>query len=441
MFTGAMPKPVVAQVQRLLDLDSAREVYVCCSGSFRVEQMLRQAAPRARVVSNDVSLVSCMLGTLAATGEVPAVTFRGALAWMEEATSNEPIDRIAAVFVAWQMSRFTGKSEYAALHHLHYRVDFGRYHAKVKENVRQLLGTLRVDAFNAVDFRVHAREGIERGATVIAFPPTYRGGYERMYRFLDANISWAAPNYDVFDPATVGTWIASLDAGGHPYAVVADQKLPGLRVGASFTPACNKAIHIYASGGRSTLSRVRRPTQAFAFRPVSQADLVAGATVAVVPATTKQMDFLKDRYLAKGITHAKGLLNFLVYIGGALAGGFIYARSTSHPERDLYLLSDFSVTREARVAKLIALIATSRLTIGIAERKMVTRFGYIATTVFTDKPASMKYRGAFKLRARGNGFLQYESVPRAQTPQEIYDDWHHKHFRATADQGHAGAPR
>ena len=53
----------------------------------------------------------------------------------------------------------------------------------------------------------------------------------------------------------------------------------------------------------------------------------------------------------------------------------------------------------------------------------------ITTSVFTDKPVSMKYRGAFKLHARKNGFLQYVSEVRNETPQEIFIAWWNKYVK------------
>ncbi len=70
------------------------------------------------------------------------------------------------------------------------------------------------------------------------------------------------------------------------------------------------------------------------------------------------MNFLKDIYLAKGITHTAGLANFLVMIDGHLAGGFIYSRDKWGGDF-LYLLSDFALSPRSRVSKLIAMLATS----------------------------------------------------------------------------------
>jgi hypothetical protein len=58
-----------------------------------------------------------------------------------------------------------------------------------------------------------------------------------------------------------------------------------------------------------------------------------------------------------------------------------------------------------------------------AEIKLLLRFARVETTVFTDKPVSMKYRGIFELKARKPGFLQYVSPVRRQGVQAIYREW------------------
>ena len=45
-----------------------------------------------------------------------------------------------------------------------------------------------------------------------AFPPTYKNGYERLYRFVDDSTEWERPSYDIWDPAKIDDWIDELDA-------------------------------------------------------------------------------------------------------------------------------------------------------------------------------------------------------------------------------------
>jgi hypothetical protein len=144
------------------------------------------------------------------------------------------------------------------------------------------------------------------------------------------------------------------------------------------------------------------------------------------------MNFLKDKYLAPGLFHSTGEMNCLVFLGGALAGGFIYNRSTMGDAHEVYLRSDFSIVRERRVAKLVAMLAASRESVRAFDRAYVQRTTYVTTTAFTDRPVSMKYRGIYDLVGRKPGFLNYQSHVRDQSPDEVYAEWWSR-FAGNAD--------
>jgi len=96
--------------------------------------------------------------------------------------------------------------------------------------------------------------------------------------------------------------------------------------------------------------------------------------------------------------------------------------------------------REGRISKLVAMMATCRAAISVAERKMVERYGSVSTTAFTNKPVSMKYRGIFELYSRKEGRLQYTSKVREMTPQEIYQDWFKRFYGNGNQKGQARRP-
>ena len=94
------------------------------------------------------------------------------------------------------------------------------------------------------------------------------------------------------------------------------------------------------------MRRAADRAEAFRYTPLDPEALTPSSRVEIVAATSAQMNFLKDIYLAKGIAHTSGIANFLVLLDGQLAGGFIYARSKFGGD-DLYLLSDFTLAAKA----------------------------------------------------------------------------------------------
>jgi hypothetical protein len=144
----------------------------------------------------------------------------------------------------------------------------------------------------------------------------------------------------------------------------------------------------------------------------------------VATADSARLNFLKDEFLAPGIAHASGEMNFLVYVDGMLCGGFIFSRSKFGVHDKIYLLSDFSISRERKLSKLIAMLATCHQVVRHFELRHVVRINAIQTTAFTNKPVSMKYRGIYKLANRKPGMLNYESEIRDGTYQDVYRDWY-----------------
>lgn len=424
MFTGSVPKPVVEQMFRIVPFEDFRDVFVCCSGSFRVDRAVKQAHPGLRVHSNDVSLLTVGLGRLL-TGEPHAFRFTGRLAFIEDLDPS-PVERMAALLVALEMTRYSGANAHAQAHFRHLQVSFDEYLAKGKEKIAKFQTDTAIDSFFAGDFRDHADKGVEQGGIVLGFPPTYKSGYERLYKFLDSNTEWESPDYRLFDPKTIGDWIDSLDERGAKYCVFSDQVLEGRQRAGEYYGATNKPIFLYANTGGTSLRRASNRAAPFKYTPADPSTFTEDSQVKVVPADGATMNYLKDIYLAKNIHHATGQFNSLVFVDGQLAGGIIMARSKFDSQRSLYILSDFSLSRERKLSKLIALIATSAEIVNPIRRRLVADIKNVVTTAFTDKPVSMKYRGIFELTGRKEGHLQYESAVRPESAQELYRLWWQK---------------
>src|SRR5690606_12208351 len=113
---------------------------------------------------------------------------------------------------------------------------------------------------------------------------------------------------------------------------------------------------------------------------------------------------------------------------GMLAGAFIFSMAQYGDKiHNIYMLSDFSTSRHRKLSKLIPMLATSRDVIAHVNRQYLIDIQEVYTTAFTTKPISMKYRGIYKLAKRGEGFLNYSSAVRQQSPQEIFREWYRKY--------------
>ena len=89
---------------------------------------------------------------------------------------------------------------------------------------------------------------------MVAFPPTYKAGYERLYKRLHANVEWQEPSYRLWDPADVEPWLGELREAGVPHCVFVDHDIEGQTALARFTRPRSRPINLYGTGKRSSLA-------------------------------------------------------------------------------------------------------------------------------------------------------------------------------------------
>lgn len=444
MFVGAVPKEVIGQTLATVPFGQWGNVFVGCSGSFRFDRAVKMRHPGCRVYSNDVSLLTCSIGALA-TGREFDITFRGELEFAQAAIEGMDFrGRVAAVMVASAMGKFTGKNDYSKAHFSHYRDRFRQYVVDALPKLDALVAELKIEDFYAGDFLLQADRAAEHGGGVACFAPTYKGGYERIYKLLNDNVTWPSPTYGVWNPESLPTFVTSLEERGLPYCVISDQLLDNRKPTTEWKGS-NKPVYTYSSNQAASLRRRSAKEQQFKYTPADPETITAESKVSVRVADNKRMTYLKNVYLSKGIEHTTGQVNYLVYIDGALAGGFAFAQSRfGDKTRELYLLCDFSLSRERKISKLIAMLATSRDVIDPVNRFLLVRIERIVTTAFTKQPVSMKYRGIFDLKKREADHLQYHSGVRNASLQDIFDEWFRKFAgpaRNAADEGKAEKPQ
>lgn len=87
MFIGSLPKKVAQQLVSHTNFNNWRGVNVCCSGSFRIEQSIRNVNSSIPIHSNDVSLIASIVG-LAKTGRATTFTFKNELEYLNEHLLN-----------------------------------------------------------------------------------------------------------------------------------------------------------------------------------------------------------------------------------------------------------------------------------------------------------------------------------------------------------------
>lgn len=415
---------VVQQMLATVSFDEWGDVFIGCSGSFRVDRAIKMRHPQTRIYSNDVSLLTCSVGALAMKRDFE-IRFKGELQFVEEMLGSSASfeNRVAAVMVACAMGQYTGKNEFARTHFHHYRERFAEFTADAVPKLQKLVSEVQIEEFYAGDFLLQVERAAAAGGGFACFAPTYKNGYERLYRLVNQNTEWEQPTYGIWDPKQLPALLNDLDARGIPYCVFSDQLIEGRQPATEFRGS-NKPVWTYSRAGSASIRKRTVREQPFKYKPVDPATIGPGSQVDVRVADGACMNYLKNIYLSKGIHHVSGQMNYLVFVDGALVGGFIFSQSRfGDKTKELYLLSDFSISRERKLSKLVAMLATSRDVIRPINRKLLADIQDLKTTAFTRNAVSMKYRGIYELTNRAEDHLQYTARVRDESLQEIFDEW------------------
>lgn len=276
----------------------------------------------------------------------------------------------------------------------------------------------------------------------MCFSPFWTNGYEKMFSFLSDNIRWDAPSYKIFDPKNLRSVIDRIREADIPYCILSDQIYDDLKPELEFHSGRGKPHYCYVSSGKSSYLRLQPREAPFAYKPVDVSKITQDSVVTLRPAEAKHMTFLKNVYLKKGITHTPGMVNYLVFVDDMLVGGLIYSLPKFGEKASIYLLSDFAISREGRLSKLVTRLALNGDVLRDLGRRFVNRYADVITTAFSDHPVSMKYRGIFELKKRveknapeGRFMLNYVGARLDESPQEAFAWWYGKHFRAAGGKG------
>lgn len=430
MFIGSVPKQVAQQIVSHVDLTKWRAVNVCCSGSFRIEQSIRNISTTIPVNSNDVSLVTSIVG-LNRTGQSTKFLFKNDLEYLNHYLTQDAETQLAVLAYALLVSKYKSDNQYCNSRREFLQREIDTFIQSNKERTKKYLEQININSYFMGDFVKHIENAKQVGNGVMIFAPTYKGGYERIYKVINENVIWEdEPTYEIYDPKHTHDLIYQLRDDKIDFCFFSDQLYEDVKPTMMYE-GNNKPIYIYASETKTSLRRESKKFKPFRYEAIKPENLTNQSEVKAVIATSEAMNFLKDIYLAKGINHKNGMFNVLFYVDEMLVGGAIYSLPQFGDKiRNIYMLSDFSLSRERKLSKLVAMLATSELVISHINKKYFINIERIHTTAFSRQPVSMKYRGIFRLDKRGDGFLNYSSEVRKGSLEQIYSEWWEKYGKS-----------
>jgi len=401
-----------------------RQVYVGCSGAFTVEQLLSRYAPKAKLWGNDVSLYSGVLGAYLAGQTFRLEVQEEKFAWLEPYLADEE-SKAATVMVLFEALKYEkDKNLFQHRHWAHYLHHFESFHQGTVAKLQERKKEIRLEAYTSKDI-FDLLDEIPNDAVVIAFLPTYAGGYERMFKRLEEIFAWDSPSYGMIDEDRKKRILTKMMA--RDYLYLDDHEWKGLPMVAVVRKARMKPVYIYSNvtALHRGVMKQQRHSEFVPFARLGDEDEITPASkLTIAPTTNRVVNYYRDVYLSKGVgIPADGEVPLVVAVDGKAFGFLIYSRMQGGG--DVYLLANFVVnsTRYRRLAKLLLLVTQTREVRRLLEEKFLLEIPKCRTMVFTDKPVSMKYRGLYELARRDPGKLVYETELGILDLSEVISLW------------------
>lgn len=438
-FIGGLPLPLKSMALEAIRGWPVSDVYVGCSGNFGLERALAPLPINCH--SNDVSLYSSAIGAHVTGAALDVAVKDRDYAWLESYLKT-PLDTVATLLLCTSMLRGYGKgSEYWVRHVGGYRDHFSELHQGTKAKAEKALDAVKVAAYYAGDVIDHL-SAAPASAGIMTSPPTYKGGYERLYKKMDKVFDWRErPSYRVFDESSMAQLIAILTSRPH-WLLFNDQRIEDLQsqlVGIAVPSLRKRPVYCYGSLGHKRLARRRELTRDPHLKRLPEdVEISPACKLRLMKLDAPAFRWLRDCLLGKNITPAQPQLTFAVMLDDHLLGllgiGMPPGQLKQRGIGDLYMMCDVAVPhhRYRRLGKLVLAASLSReLRLSLSDGGMVARAKTIGTTSFTEKPVSMKYRGIYKLHSRKEGHLNYVGELGRWTLQEGLEWWLQNHGTST----------
>ncbi len=440
MFTGSIQAFTRSRISEMSANWTGRKVYVACSGNFTVERLLSLQPGIAAIHSNDVSIYSCALGACL-TGKLFPIQVKSSdpkYAFLQ-GYLGDALSVTATLMLCTDWLKISDKQgAYFDRMNANFLRSWKARHTETMERIKKATEGTRVSSYFAGDC-VEFLEQADKDSVAISFPPTYKGGYERLYRKFEEVFAWQQPSYEIFTQERFDRFEKALFAF-RTWMTLTDydrETLRGYCVGVNQTSLRSKPVYTYCNEGAGKIAFPHQRVGQLP-RPICSEEVSCSGILAISAIKPDVMNALRSLFLDPYIAPALPQYNFAVLYEGKIVG----AVGVSSPTMlgnfcDVYIMSDFAVrpNPHKRLSKLILAAILSTDFKEWLEQLMGRRLSVIGTTAFTNNAVSMKYRGLFDLYSRKEGKqgeknkLNYTAEMGRWSLKEGFDWWLEKHAK------------
>ena len=423
MFTGAINSDIRSILCSVIPYFGDAKVNVACSGNFTIERILSARGVRS-IRSNDVSLYSSVIGGYLTGNNIKVGLLDGEkYAWLKDYISPG-IDTVATMMLCTKVFQCIDKKpEYYKRQFAAYIKNWGLLHKRTCEKIAPILEEIKVNEFccqDGYDFVNDAQED----SVVISFPPTYVGGYEKLYKKFDEAFVWDNPPYTMFDEKRLEEFF-ELCCSKRYWILLRDVFVPEWEefiIGFVQTSPRSKPVYVYSN--LNSKKFLTMPRQKIEPLPLKRLDGEITPPLSIIEISQAQMNLLRSEYLSKKIPPASASVRFAVVCGGYLVGAIGFAPH-KYTAEGAYMMINFAIapTLYKRLSKLVLAAALSKEVQCVLMQKFNAKVPLILTTAFTKKPVSMKYRGLFDVYNKKEGIVNYSAKAGRWTLEEGFRWW------------------
>ena len=437
MFIGSIDKPSRMICENILDkVDRTRkpDVYVGCSGNFTFDRIA--AAKGFRVHSNDVSLYSRVIAGIVTGERFPFVCKNEELNAIFSDWGNDAQSDLIKIMFAAKYGQFADrKNDFQSTMLENYisgaRTFYDGTRAKFERN---RFFDFQISDFFYGDFKKHVA-GAGKEAIIFLYAPTYKGGYEKLYAYLNENFEYEKPEYELFDSKEAGSYYAEV-LGSREACIYSDVLYPETEKwmkGEVTYSGSKKTVYLYSSVEEDNHSYF------FADQPklygrtpriiAPDMTLPSNPDIRVMPCKVALVNHYKHMFMSARVDYSTGGDFALAFLMNGEVFGFASFASGLGTIKDgeyLFLHSDFVVPSAIdRLSKLLLYILRSKEVYKYILRYYIHAYTGLQTSVYTKKPASMKYRGPFKKLERHDqpGKLTYTAEFTKLSIKECFEKW------------------
>jgi hypothetical protein len=269
-------------------------------------------------------------------------------------------------------------------------------------------------------------------STIFLYAPTYKGGYEKLYKYIEESFEYVHPEYELFDSKNAGLYYRDLLEMKRAciYSDVLYEDTRKFLVGQVDKEVGKRPVYFYTN--LSVDAFYLNPSARLLDKTPEILDIVDVITeetdIKVVEIPVKIVNHYKHLFMSAKVNYSGGGDFALGFLAGKKLFGFaVFSKGlgTRDSFELLFLHSDFVVPSSIdRLSKLLLYLLRSADVAKLVRRHYAYHYGGLQTSVYTNKPVSMKYRGIFqKQECDDAGKLVYTACFTKWTIKECYEKW------------------